>query len=92
MKNDGIPTIYDVAEIAGVSANTVSRVLNGKEGVGAATKARILGVMKDVGYHPHVGARAMRGRRAGCIGLTLPAPLDVVPVSPPMLLWLLNEL
>jgi len=88
----GTPTIYDVAKIAGVSANTVSRVLNGKEGVGDETRARILQIMRDVDYHPHVGARAMRGRRAGCIGLTLTAPLDVVPVSQPMFLWLFNEL
>jgi DNA-binding LacI/PurR family transcriptional regulator len=92
MDASGKPTIYDVAKIAGVSANTVSRVLNGKEGVGAATKSRILQIMRDVDYHPHVGARAMRGRRAGCIGLTLTAPLDVVPVSQPMFSWLFEEL
>lgn len=92
MDSNGKPTIYDIAKIVGVSANTVSRVLNEKEGVGDKTKARILAVMKDVGYHPHVGARAMRGRRAGCIGLTLTAPLEVVPVSQQMFLWLFNEL
>ncbi len=92
MDTNGKPTIYDIARTAGVSANTVSRVLNGKEGVGKSTKERILQIMKDLDYHPHMGARAMRGRRAGCIGLTLTAPLDVVPVNQPIFLWLFSEL
>lgn len=92
IESNGRSTIYDIARIAGVSANTVSRVLNDRPGVGDATRQRIMEIIRKVGYHPHVGARAMRGRRGGCIGLTLPAPLSEVPVSQPMFLWLFNEL
>lgn len=86
------PTIYDVARIAGVSANTVSRVLNGKSGVSDATRARILEIMEKVGYYPHIGARSLRGSRKGCIGVALPAPIDRVPISQDLFIWLFSEL
>ncbi len=87
------PTIRDVARLTGVSANTVSRVLNGKTGVGTETRARILQVMEEMDYHPHIGARSLRGKsEAGCIGVTLPAPLTVAPVSQRFLVWLFAEL
>jgi len=86
-------TIYDVAREAGVSAKTVSRVLNRKAGVGKETRARILDIMQKVGYHPHMGARSLRGNeRRGSIGVTMPAPLDVIPISQGMLLWLFAQL
>jgi len=85
-------TIYDVAREAGVSAKTVSRVLNNKPGVGKETRARILQIMRQVGYHPHIGARSLRGKQRGSIGVVLPAPMDVVPISEGMFLWLFVEL
>ena len=85
-------TIYDIAKHTGVSAKTVSRVINGKSGVGPETRERILALIKQVGYHPHIGARSLRGPRQGCIGLVLSEPLDVVPLSREMLLWLFQEL
>jgi len=75
------PTIYDVALGAGVSANTVSRALNGKSGVSKETRARIRAVAHEMGYYPHLGARSLRVKREGLIGLTLPSPLDRVPLS-----------
>jgi LacI family transcriptional regulator, galactose operon repressor len=86
------PTIYDVARIAGVSANTVSRVINGKSGVSESTRARIRAIIDDVGYHPHMGARSLRGGRQGCIGLTVSAPVEVVPLTQSIFLWLFGEL
>ena len=92
-KRDSSPTIYDIARLAEVSANTVSRALNGRSGVGDITRSRILEIARKLDYHPHVGARSLRGgRRAGCIGLTLPAPMDVVPVSQGFFVWLFTEL
>lgn len=86
------PTIYDVAKLADVSANTVSRVINGKSGVSEATRARIHRIIGEVGYHPHMGARALRGSQAGCIGVVQSAPPGDMPVSQAFLIWLLTEL
>lgn len=85
-------TIYDVAREAGVSAKTVSRVLNGKGGVGCETRARILEIMQRVDFHPHIGARGLRGKKNACIGVTLPAPMDEIPVSQDFFLYLFYHL
>lgn len=85
-------TIYDIAREAGVSAKTVSRVLNEKSGVSEETRERILSIMRAVGYHANIGARGLRGKLRGCIGVTASAPLNVVPVSQGLFLWLFDEL
>jgi len=85
-------TIYDVARRGGVSAKTVSRVLNDKPGVGKETRERILGIIRELGYHPNIGAQSLRGSRKGCIGLTLTAPMEVAPISQDFFIWLFNQL
>lgn len=85
-------TIYDIAREAGVSPKTVSRVLNDKPGVGKQTRARIREIMERVGFHAHMGARTMRGKQSGCIGVTVPAPVDMVPLSQGFFVWLFAEL
>jgi len=84
-------TIYDVARLAGVSPKTVSRVINGKGGVHQATRSRILKVIEEVGYYPHIGARSLRGKNRGCVGVTLPAPAEQVPFSQEQFLWMFAE-
>lgn len=86
------PTIYDVAEKAGVSANTVSRVINGKDGVGDRTRVRIQQIIEELGYHPNVGARALRGGRPACIGVIQAADIHDVPISHPFIQWLFGEM
>lgn len=86
------PTIYDVAEIAGVSANTVSRVINGKNGVSDATRQRIDRIIADIGYYPNIGARALRGGRPGCIGVIQSAEQEEIPLSHPFVQWLFGEM
>lgn len=51
-------TIADVAEIAGVSKMSVSRVLNGQPGVSEKTRQRILEVIEQIGYVPNLGPNA----------------------------------
>ena len=93
MKNKGnAPTIYDIAIEAGVTANTVSRALNGKSGVSDRTRTKILSIAKEVGYHTNIGARSLRVKEEGFIGLTLPAPVDVVPLSEPFFMFIFGEL
>ena len=54
------PSMLDVARLAGVSGQTVSRVANGRENVDAATRERVLAAMRELGYRPNRAARALR--------------------------------
>ncbi len=85
-------TIHDIARETGVSAKTVSRVLNHKNGVGPELRTRILRLMEEVGYQPHIGARSLRSHQNACIGVTVPAPAEEVPVSQGFLIWLFTYL
>ncbi len=62
-ENNREATIKDVAREAGVSAMTVSRVINGKANVKSTTRERIQKAIKKVNYRPNVGARLLSGRR-----------------------------
>ncbi len=59
----------DVALSAGVSPQTVSRVVNGAENVLPETRSRVLRAMESLGYVPNGAARALRYGRHHCIGL-----------------------
>jgi DNA-binding LacI/PurR family transcriptional regulator len=59
----------DVARIAGVSGQTVSRVANGARYVDADTRERVLAAMREVGYRPNRAARALRSGRFQSIGV-----------------------
>jgi DNA-binding LacI/PurR family transcriptional regulator len=63
------PTITDVARRAGVSRQTVSRVSRGVVGVNPATAARVRRAIDDLGYRPHMAARALSSGRSGVIGV-----------------------
>ena len=62
-------TINDVAQQAGVSIKTVSRVMNNEPGVRADTRARVLQVMTALRYRPSQSARSLAGARSFLIGL-----------------------
>lgn len=62
-------TIVDVAEEAGVSYATVSRVVNNKPYVKAETRARVLRAMTRLGYQANLQARSLAGGRSNVIGL-----------------------
>ncbi|MER6950244.1 LacI family DNA-binding transcriptional regulator [Nonomuraea sp. NPDC000554] len=59
----------DVAELAGVSAMTVSRVLNAPELVRAETRTRVLAAMRELDYHPNTAARQLVTGRSGVLGV-----------------------
>lgn len=71
-----MPTIKDVAKLAGVSHGTVSNVLNGYKSVNSDTVKRVEAVIKDLGYQPNLKARSMRNSRTNCIGVLLPNITD----------------
>ncbi|MBK8051180.1 MAG: LacI family DNA-binding transcriptional regulator [Anaerolineales bacterium] len=62
-------TIIDVANLAGVSYATVSRVVNNKENVAPATRVRVLAAMEELGYQANLNARRLVSGRSYAIGL-----------------------
>jgi LacI family transcriptional regulator len=72
MNNRRVP-IGQVAEVAGVSAQTVSRVINKRPGVAPETRRRVLEVISSLGYRPSRAAQALRGggRTIGVVGFGL---------------------
>lgn len=65
-------TIRDVGRTAGVSRQTVSRVINHKDEITPETRQRVLDVMRQLGYHANAHARGLTGKRAQSVGLALP--------------------
>ncbi|MFQ4148006.1 LacI family DNA-binding transcriptional regulator [Arthrobacter sp. LAPM80] len=65
------PGIRDVAGIAGVSPQTVSRVLNGHHSVKPATRERVRAAIEDLGYHRNYAARSLSTGRTQIIGLVM---------------------
>ncbi len=59
MKKESLQSIYELAEQVGVSASTVSRVLNGREGIGDATRKRVLSAARAAGFRPRMTARQL---------------------------------
>ena len=62
-------TITDVALAAGVSVATVSKVINGRDGIATATSARVLGVVQELGYESSLVARSLRSHHTHVIGI-----------------------
>ena len=64
-------TLADVAKRAGVSIATVSYALNGRDGVGEATRAHVLAVADELGFRPNRLASALRTGESRVLGLVL---------------------
>lgn len=69
-KSDAVrpPTIYDVARVAGVSHQTVSRFLKGETGIKGSTRERVESAVAELGYRPNPTARALATNRSLRIG------------------------
>lgn len=65
-------TIIDVAEAAGVSVSTVSRVLNNKDDVSETTYKWVSQVIDELGYSSSLAAKSMRSRQMNVIGMIMP--------------------
>lgn len=68
MKKDNI-TIHDVAQLAGVSMMTVSRVIRKKANVKEATQRKILAAIEELHYRPNIAARNLAGSVSYFLGL-----------------------
>jgi LacI family transcriptional regulator len=71
-------TLERVAELAGVSRSTASRVINGQEGVRPELRRRVLAVIEDTGFVPHAAARSLAGQRSRILGLVIPETTEQV--------------
>ena len=74
-------TMFDVARLAGVSHQTVSRVLNQHPNVREATRERVQAAAKQLRYRPNVAARVMANRQSRTIGLVTTGSPDYGPSS-----------
>ena len=66
-------SIREVAELAGVSAATVSRVMNGTAKVDPEKRERVLRVIEETGFIPNEVARTLFRKSAKTIGLIVPS-------------------
>ena len=67
--------LRDIAEAAGVSMQTASRVVRGVDVVAEATRARVLAAIEELNYQPNMAARSLSARRTGSIHI-----IDAVPL------------
>ena len=67
-------TIFDVADLAGVSIKTVSRVLNGSTSVRATTIEKVRAAMSELDYRPSSAARELRKGKSNAIGMLFGDP------------------
>lgn len=64
-------TIYDVAEKAGVSRQTVSRVLNNRQDVSDETRKRVKDIMRELSYHPSAIAQSLSRQKSYVFGVVI---------------------
>ena len=57
-------TLKQVAQLAGVSLTTASRVINGKPGVKPQVREHVLQIVRDYGYEPNQAARSLAAQRS----------------------------
>jgi len=84
MSNEKI-TIYQVAEKAGVSISTVSKVLSNKNGISASTRQQVWDAAQSLGFVPSLAARSLTGGRTGIIGLLVPYSAEQLFADPHLL-------
>src|SRR5689334_8943038 len=79
-RGGGAATVVDVARLAGVAPNTVSRVLNHPEQVAPETRDRVTDAIRVTGYVPNLLAAGVRSSRSKLVAAIVPT------VSGPMFL------
>ena len=71
-----MPTLADVAKIAGVGVMSVSRVVNGTRRVSPEVERRVREAIDKIGYQPNEAARVLKGNRSSVLGLIVPDLAD----------------
>ncbi len=70
------PTLHDVAKLAGVTARTVSRVVNDEPYVSAKVRVAVNAAVAQLGYRPNLAARSLVSARSYLIGVISPPRSD----------------
>lgn len=78
-------TLQDVADHAGVSRQTVSRVINNDPRVADETRQRVQAAIEALGYRPNEAARSLARGRANVIGIVVPYTADYLFSDPHLL-------
>lgn len=73
-----VPTLEDVAQRANVSTATVSRCMNSPDRVQKQTRERVLDAVRELGYYPNFGARALMAKSTNTIGAIIPTMENAV--------------
>ncbi|TQM79107.1 LacI family transcriptional regulator [Saccharothrix saharensis] len=76
------PTITDVAALAGVSVAAVSKVVNGKGSISAATRERVLTAASKLQWTPSAAAVALRSAKTRAIGMVAKRSPDLLSADP----------
>ncbi|KRA23368.1 hypothetical protein ASD65_02280 [Microbacterium sp. Root61] len=71
-KKAGLPTLKDVAAVAGVSYRTVSNVVNGHKYISDATRTSVEAAIRELGYRPQLAGRQLRSGRSRLLTLSVP--------------------
>ncbi|OGO28354.1 MAG: hypothetical protein A2W33_10470 [Chloroflexi bacterium RBG_16_52_11] len=66
-----MPTIHDVARLAGVAPITVSRVINNSGYISQKTRERVQTAIDELGYVPNIIARSLRSKRTNTLALVI---------------------
>lgn len=77
-----MPTLAQVAERAGVSIATVSKVLSNTPYFSEATRVRVMKAVKELGYVPNRAARTLATGKSNIIGVVFPRVYDAVFTDP----------
>ena len=72
------PTLTDVARLAGVSENTVSRVVRNKGSIAEETRRRVISAIEQLGYVPNRAAGSLASSSSLIIGVLLPSLSNIV--------------
>ncbi len=75
-------TIKDVAQRAGVSPSTVSRVIHNSSRISEPTRVRVFQAMEELQYHPNAMASSLASRSTHTLGLILPNSKDDLFINP----------
>ena len=76
------PTLEEIAELAGVSRSTVSRVINNRPYVREEIRERVWQVVRETDYQPHLAARSLATRRTSVVGVIIPQSVVTVFTDP----------